>query len=657
MRSRNLGGNHLGDRLGSRLLSLACALAVIGLAWLGRTAFGEKPEAHDWVEVQPGLLRSAGLPSGYALLDGDKALLIDAPHGANFDALKNRGIKKIELVLLTHHHRDTCARAGELLEAGVPVRAPKAALEWLLPEPVARYWQASLPLRDSRTAYLVVPVGFKGLDCSLEDGQPVAQPVAQKIDWRGWTLQVIGTPGHSRDHVAFAARKGRGPAILFCGDAFASPGKMWSPYTTDWDHWTDAGLKPAAESLRKLAALKPDLLCPAHGEPIKNGTVNALIKTAEAVEEAGFLKSFERFSKQRLGNPPKYEFLAKEQAGSNGSLPWSQLSPHLFYTGNTYVLASKEGAVMVFDPWGKRSVDRIQELLKERKLGPIELVMFSHAHYDHYDGVYDLPDRDRFKVWSLGEVAKPIGEPLFYRAPFVDVRPVRFDRRLKDGESAAWREYTFRFHHAPGQTYFTMGVETIIDGKKCYFTADNFFHVDLYSGTGGWMGLNRSSPALYAASAQKVLDVKPDWILAEHGGACEFDAEDFRRRVQWGLAAAKACDSLSPSGNHHRDWDPHRVHVEPLVITAKPGAEIKVELVIANPLDRPEAVTVQLDGRGLVSNWERSITVARNHVERAPVALSLSATIQPGRHIFPLRIRENGVEDASDAFLAVDVAP
>src|SRR2546425_596727 len=83
-----------------------------------------------------------------------------------------------------------------------------------------------------RTAYLVVPTGFDALDCALDDGQT--------IDWHGWNLTVVGTPGHSRDHVAFAARKGAGqPLLLFCGDALCSPGKLWTPYTTDWDHWTD----------------------------------------------------------------------------------------------------------------------------------------------------------------------------------------------------------------------------------------------------------------------------------------------------------------------------------------------------------------------------------------------------------------------------------
>ena len=146
--------------------------------------------------------------------------------------------------------------ATTFLAAGVPVRAAKAAAAWLTPEGVRNYWQEALPLRSSQTAYLVVPAGLAGVDCTLDDGQT--------ITWRGWDVRVVATPGHSRDHVAFAARKGPdGPLLVFCGDAFASAGKLWSPYTTDWDHWTDAGLKPAHESLRKLARLRPAVLLPA----------------------------------------------------------------------------------------------------------------------------------------------------------------------------------------------------------------------------------------------------------------------------------------------------------------------------------------------------------------------------------------------------------
>jgi glyoxylase-like metal-dependent hydrolase (beta-lactamase superfamily II) len=627
------------------LLSL---VAVGGAAWFG-TGSGGRPAPDAWTEVAPGVLRSPGLPAGYALRDGDAALLIDAPRGAQ--GLKAHGVKKVELALLTHHHRDGCAAAAEFLAAGVAVRAPRASAEWLLPGPVRKYWQESLPLRGSRTAYLVVPVGLEGVDCSLKDGQTLA--------WRGWQLEVLATPGHSHDHVAYLARKGKGGQLLaFCGDAFASAGKLWTPYTTDWDHWTDAGLVPTAKSLRRLAARKPAVLLPAHGPVLAKDTVAALEKTAANVEEVAFLKSFERYTKKRLGNAPNYRFLAKEQAGSNGSLPWSKVSEHLFYTGNTWVLVSREkGAFLVVDPWGKRSAEQIAKLKKDRQLGALEVVLFSHAHFDHYDGVYELPERESFKVWMLDKAATPVAEPFLLRAPFLDSRPVRIDRRPKEGETLAWREYRCRFHHLPGQSEFTMGVETTIDGKRCLFTADNWFHVDLYSGTGGWMGLNRSFPSTYAASAQKVLKLAPEWVLAEHGGAFEFNAEDWRRRVGWGKAGAKAADALCPGGNHLGDWNPHRVHFRPLVQKAKAGQTLRGTVVADNPWPRAQKLRVALEGRGLTADqtWELDVDGAGS--ARREVTLKLGKAVRPGRHVFALRVTGPDGPDASDAFLVADVAP
>jgi glyoxylase-like metal-dependent hydrolase (beta-lactamase superfamily II) len=631
-----------------------CAILLIGLSlpllalWLGAAAAPLKPEGFD--EVVPGVYRLAGSPTAYVLIEGESAIVIDAP-ARLADArapLARCGVKTIDFVLLTHHHRDTCEAATAFLKAGVPVRAAKASADWLAPDKVAKYWQDSIPLRNSRTAYLVHPTGLAGIDTSLVDGQT--------ISWKGWTIQVVATPGHSADHVAYAARRKEAePPIVFCGDAFTAPGKLWSPYTTDWDHWTDLGLKPTGQSLRKLAALKPALLCPAHGPTRKEGCEETLLQTAKGVEEAGFLKSFERFTKERLGKAPAYAYLAKEQAMTNGSLPWSQLSPHLYVTGNTFVLVSKDNACLVVDPWGKRSVDQVMKLRADKRLGAVEVVMFSHAHYDHYDGVYDLPGREGYQVWSLDLVADPLERPLYYRAPFLDHRPIKFDKRPRDRESLAWREYRFKFHHFPGQSWFTMAVETAIDGKRCLFTADNFFHQDMFSGSGGWMGLNRSWPSTYASSAQKVLDLKPEWVLAEHGGPFEFNAEDFRRRVEWGKAAARAIDSLCVSGNHRIDWDPHRVRVEPLVHSASAGESIKAVLAIDNAGPRKEELEVMVMGRDGKALWSEKVETAAGRTSRRDISFRLPPDLAAGRHVFALRALRGTEEDGSDAFVVVDV--
>src|SRR5207249_9114833 len=126
------------------------------------------------------------------------AILLDAPMDSS--GLAKHGIKTIEAVYLTHYHRASVAAVPFFLKEKVPVIAPKGAEEWLTTKGVQKYWQESLPLRNSRTAYQVVPVGFEGIDYKLKGDD--------KFVWRGWNLEVLDTPGHARVHVSFLARKG-----------------------------------------------------------------------------------------------------------------------------------------------------------------------------------------------------------------------------------------------------------------------------------------------------------------------------------------------------------------------------------------------------------------------------------------------------------------
>lgn len=652
------------NRLLRRLVTMGVTVLLsFAAAWYAGGQPAPSVESPAWLDVAPGVLRSAGYPCAYALVDKDAVLLIGAARGADVKSLKKHGVQRIELCLLTHHHRDSTARAAELIAAGVPVRASKTAAEWLLPEGVQKYWETSVPmlpqdrepnLRDRSFglfSYLVHPVGIAGIDCALEDGLA--------IDWHGWKLRCLSTPGHTADHFAFAATRvsdGAGAPLLFCGDAFLEAGRMWSPYTTDWDHWTGAGLTAAAESLRKLAAERPALLCPEHGPPVNGDLPRLLEETARNSEEAALLKSYERFSKERLGDPPVYEFLAKDQVATAGQQPWTRISEHLFLTGNTYVLSSRDGPILVVDPFGPTIVQQMETLRKDQKLGPIETVLISHAHNDHYTGAFQLRATGPFEIWTLDRVANAIAEPFRICAPFIDVRPLAVDRQLQDGEKLVWHEYRLEIGHFPGQSYYTMGVRTTIDGKNCYLTADNFFHSDQFSGSGGWSGRNRGWPLLYAASAQAVLDARPEWVLAEHGGAFAFNAEDFRRRVEWGQKAAAAMDALSPTGQHRRDWYPSRIQVDPLLQIATPGSQLMTSIAIDNPLPRPETLTIELQGSDLVKFPAQSIIVVpAQSIVRHKVKVDVTAGLPRGRHVFPLIVREGNVEDGSDAFLILEV--
>ena len=636
------------------------------LAFFAATLFGApraRAAENSWTEILPGVLRSAGQPAAHALIDGPAALLIGAAQSADLAALQARGLTA-ELALLTHHHRDSCAQADAWIRAGIPVRAGKMSAAWLQPEAVENFWEKSMPRALpgrfpplferfwGQWNYFVHPTGIAGVNFDLEDRAVFA--------WRGWRIEVVATPGHSRDHLAFLARLGADKTpIAFCGDAIFAPGKMWTPFTLDWHHVNPDGQQAAADSLRRLALARPSALLPEHGAPILTHVHEVLTATAEQLDRLAQLKSFERYTKEIVGHPPAYSFLAVNQAASpnpqGNPVPWTRLSPHLYLTGNTYALASRDGPVLLVDAYSLNLTQRVAELRRDFGVGPVEVVTVSHAHNDHYTGIFALAEQHRFEVWTLDRIADVITNPWRFRAPYVDARPVAVARRAADGEVIAWREYKLKFLHHPGQTTFGMGLEIEIDGRRCVFTGDNFYHADQYTGTGGWSALNRGLPRGYARTARRILDARPDWILAEHGGAFAFNAGDFQRRIDWAEAAAIAADNLSPSGQYEWDWDLHRLRMEPHLIEAQRGGKLAVELVVKNPAARERRFTVRFSRPGIIADVEKEIPVAAGSEQRHALEFTLNPAAPSGRHVIPAEVRVDGEPDAGDLFFVVIV--
>lgn len=640
------------------LLAFGIAASLLSVA-----RADDLPKTVEWTEVAPAIYRTTSSPFGHAIVDGDRCLLVGAPYRVGPTTLPGRA-KQCDLVILTHHHRDTSATATAFAAANIPVRAPKLSEAYLSSTAVSAYWDKSIPVATpgrfpplmerfwNDWTYLVHAVGIDAIQCDLKDRDQIA--------WQGWQITALATAGHSRDHMSFLAIRPSRNAdrICFCGDAIAASGKIWSPYTLEWHHQKDEGAVAASTSLRSIAAEKPTLLLPEHGEPIRDDNVqSALLETAELLGQLGAAKNYDAFTRS-LGSVPGYRFLAPEQVGTanpqGNPVPWTKLSPHLYLTGNTHAICSKDGPVLLMDPYSRNIVERVAELKRDHGFGPVEVAMISHAHNDHYTGIFALPDRKSFQVWTLNLVAETVDHPHRYLAPYVDARVPHVDRSLKEGEVIRWHEYELKIHHLPGQTVFAMGVEAQIDGKKCLFTGDNFYHHDQYTGSGGWSGRNRGLPAGYAASTDLILKMRPDWILAEHGGAFEFHPEDFRRRREFALRAAELADRLSPRGDHRVDWDPQRIRIEPLITPATAGATIRCQLKIDNPLKRSVRHSIRT-GRPELPARQWEVTTDAESTSTLDIPLQLPAALPAGRLIVPMVVEEDNNIDSSDTFVVLDI--
>src|SRR5205085_1141731 len=131
---------------------------------------------------------------------------------------------------------------------------------------------------------------------------------------------------------------------------------------------------------------------------------------------------------------------------------------------------------------------------------------------------------------------------------------------------------------------------------------------------------------------------------------------DYRRRVKWGDAAGKAADRVCVSGNHLRDWTPHRVTVEPQLVRTKPGGTVSITITVDAPGHAPETVRVALQGRGVVPDQRFTAEVRPNQPHAQQVKLTVPATIPAGRHVFAVRVEDRDGVEPVDAFAAVDVA-
>ena len=109
----------------------------------------DEPRVMRWTKVIENVWRTEVMPYGYAVVEDDRCLLIGAPLGAAPGSLPPR-VRRCDVVLLTHQHRDSSWNASEFVRAGISVRASKLSEAYLSPNGVAAYWRNSMPQVDSR---------------------------------------------------------------------------------------------------------------------------------------------------------------------------------------------------------------------------------------------------------------------------------------------------------------------------------------------------------------------------------------------------------------------------------------------------------------------------------------------------------------------------
>lgn len=216
---------------------------------------------------------------------GEEALLIDLDDGAVLDALEPAGIRWVDAVLFTHHHRDSVGDVQRALQSGAWLGTPEA--ERALFEEAHRYWQGP---RNRWHLYHFRPHSVLAMPISVHrtfiDGD--------RLRWFPARITVLSTPGHTDGSVTYLVDVD-GQRIAFCGDLIYDEGQILELYSLQKGfgelmdyHGFMSAWREVIASLRRIQSAGATVLVPAHGNIIRDPKSAIDLLESRLEEEASF---------------------------------------------------------------------------------------------------------------------------------------------------------------------------------------------------------------------------------------------------------------------------------------------------------------------------------------------------------------------------------
>jgi glyoxylase-like metal-dependent hydrolase (beta-lactamase superfamily II) len=591
----------------------------------------------------PDLFRWTDACNVYVLRDGEASVLIDLGDGSVLPALRDAGIKRVEWVLFTHHHREQCGGAARLDRAVTQTAGPE--LERALFEEPERFRKLDVSLGDAFTvhgaSYVRPPVrGFK-LDRGFK--------TMDVFTWRGREIWCLDTRGNSPGGMSYFLRQADG-WIAFGGDVMLAGRRMHNWFDSEWDYGFAAGLYALHNAAARIEQFHPKLLLPSHGPEVREpaeelAAYRRKIRTAAELLIRGYeLKTFAEADQDPVSTPTTVPHV------------W-RISPHLYkfkgpdFWPNFSILIADSGRALVVDCGllNEAFLDAAIAGMKERLgLKSIDVCVITHMHGDHMLQAPHLRQQHGTKLWTHQRVVDLAEHPeRFDYCAMVQsynktLRNVTFDRTLRDGETFVWEGFSLTCDWMPGQTEFACCLHGMIDGKKVAFTGDNLFASAADPKQDGHEALVARNSATLEAGYQYAADylhgLAPDLIVGGHCWVIDKPAALIERYRAWAGKMREALDDLTDEADYRLAFNPYQVQAYPYRTRLAAGETREVAIIVRNVLPQARTYRIAVDaGAGVEAN-PRVLEgrVPGDDQVITPLRLKAAADARPGVRIVSL---------------------
>jgi glyoxylase-like metal-dependent hydrolase (beta-lactamase superfamily II) len=588
----------------------------------------------------------------YVVRSGDACLLIDVGEGGVLDRLSAFGIKRVEWVLHTHHHRDQC-QGDRRLDGGTRIAVPRRERDYFAS--AETFWN-TLELDDR---YLCANV-FQ----TLAESVPVEHAIAdhETFTWSGIDFLALPTPGHTRGSVTYLATID-GIRYAFCGDLIHSAGRLWTLHDLDWDYSVADGVSVLLHSAQVLTQYAPDRLAPSHGD-ISDAAGNALdelgvnLERLYAVVGRGYLGDIN----PPIASEPRLEAISEHLTGVTHT------------SANFYALTSDSGRALLFD-YGFPSFHHVsgaqarfaehslQTLAEQRGIDRIDTVIPTHYHDDHVAGFGHLRRTYNTEVWAPALFANILERPTAYRLPAIWGDPVAIDQMIDVDSELAWEEYRFITRHVPGHTWYAVAYLGEIDGRRIAVSGDQIQRAaDGKLRGGGPVYPNRMYSGDFARGISAILEFEPELLLTGHDGPIEVRRRDLDHLHKWCRDLEDTWQALAAFPDE-LDFalDPRFVRIQPYRSYIDVAQPSELEIIVDNHHDHEAALSIQARPP---AGWSASPAAFEQDIGPGDTAtFSLHVTAPPSaapKHTFVLtldvRLGEHHFGEVTEALLITDRA-
>ena len=583
----------------STLFTVICLLVSLAKASL------QQPDAQNF----PRLYAYTDTCNSYLLKDGDKGLLIDLGKGGILEHAEKAGVKKIEWILFTHHHREQAQGIGKVDRRTTKVAVPEGERE-LFENPVHfRRWYPKL-----NDPFSVYGAGY---------ARPVNKPIQvdkalagqEVFEWRGYKIQCLHTPGHSPASMSYLLEGKDGKVGAFTGGHFHDGAKLTTWYDSEWDYGFGKGIDALLDSTSVLIQESPDTSFPSVG-PVIKGATQQLQQFSQKLTtfRKSYIRGYDPFkatAKQRdpLSKPTEFSLI-------------NQISPHLYklntgtFGKNFTILIADSGHALILDCGLFPEVflhKLIQGMKKHLGLKQIDALWISHMHGDHFLLGPVLQRHYGAKTWTLDRIADVCENPRNYDYSALvssyggGFDGMKIDKKFKDGESLEWEGYRIQVDWMPGQTQFHCALWLEVDGMKVVFTGDNLFADSSDCSQNGHEAVVARNNAIleegYLYGSRYLQELQPDLILGSHSYIMPNPAGLIDRYHNWAKEMIRLYKGILPESDYEYLYDPNWVSAYPYRVDLSKETSQTVKVTIRNFRGTPQHHQINLQlPQGITAN-------------------------------------------------------